>query len=82
MKSPKEQVKLTLTKGLMIEAHGTAFLKMSDRRRREIENEQPGVHRMETRRTCHIVPTQESHHCHCVLLICPVHVLPWKLLYP
>lgn len=27
MKSPKEQVKLTQAKGLMIEAHGTAFFR-------------------------------------------------------
>lgn len=61
----------------MIETCGTAVFRglIEGESAKEAENQQPVIHRMKTRKTCcHRIPSQ-SHHCHHVLLMCPVCVL-------
>ena len=62
MRSPNKQVKLTHTKGLMIEVCGTAVFRglIDGESAKEAENQQPVIHRMKTRKTCcQRIPSQK-----------------------
>ena len=51
---PHFKKKLTHTKGLTIEVRGTAAFRglIGGESAKEAENQQPGIHRMKTRKTC------------------------------